>query len=96
VRQCRNEVDSDSSTDPKGVGNTEIWEGILSPAQLLSQEPGPVVFLPFEATGLNDEIWADVHKEMAEVAVVLNSMNRNKSEEQASSSTAKRQTGVGR
>ena len=61
----------------------------------ITQEPGPVVVPPFEATGLNNDIWADVHKAMAEVAVVLNSTNRNQSEKQASSSTAKRQTGVG-
>ena len=61
-----------------------------------AQVPEPVVVPPFEATGLNDDIWADVHKEMAEVAEVLNSVNNSKSEEQASSSTAKRHTGVGR
>jgi len=105
VRQSRNHVEADSSTDPKGAGksisqqtsvNTEIWEGILSPAHLLSLEPEPVVVPPFERTGLNDDIWADVHKAMAEVAEVLNSVNKNKSEEQASSSNVKRQTGVGR
>ena len=61
-----------------------------------AQVPEPVVVPPFEATGLNDDIWADVHKEMAEVAEVLNSVNNSKSEEQASSSNVKRQTGVGR
>jgi len=105
VRQSRNNVEADSSTDSKGAGkgisqqtssNTEIWEGLLNPAHLLSQVPEPVVVPPFEATGLNDDIWADVHKEMAEVAEVLNSVNNSKSEEQASSSNVKRQTGVGR
>ena len=61
-----------------------------------AQVPEPVVVPPFERTGLNDDIWADVHKAMAEVAEVLNSVNKNKSEEQASSSNVKRQTGVGR
>ena len=60
------------------------------------REPETVVVPPFEATGLNDDIWADVHNEMAEVAEMLNSVKKNKSEEQESSSTAKRHTSAGR
>merc|ERR1712212_1292022 len=114
VRQSHNHVEADSSTDPKEVGkniskqtslNPEIWEGILSPTQLLSQEPGPVVVPPVEPTGLNDDIWADVHKGMVEVAEVLNSMmGKNRGNEQPSSSSssvrnssvARRQPGAGR
>lgn len=92
ARQSRNNVEADSSTDPKGngksVNNTNIWEGIRSAAELLSQEPGPVVVHPFEAMGLNDDIWAAVHKEMVEVAEVLNNMNKDDNE-QPSSSTAR-------
>jgi len=93
VRQSRNNVEADSSTDPKGNGksvNTDIWEGIPSAARLLSQEPGPVVVPPFEATRLNDDIWAAVHREMVEVAEVLKSTNKNKGDnEEPSSSTAR-------
>ena len=38
-----------------------------------------MVVPPFEATGLNDDIWAEVHREMVEVAEVLHSMgDKNK------------------
>ena len=61
-----------------------------------------MVVPPFEATGLNDDIWTAVYREMVEVAEVLNSMgkdkgdnsigkNKNKGDnvEQPSSSTAR-------
>ena len=58
--------------------------------ELPTQEPGPVVVPPFEATRLNDDIWAAVHREMVGVAEVLNSMNENKGDnEEPSSSTAR-------
>ena len=62
-----------------------------------------MVVPPFEATGLNDDIWAAVHREMVEVAEVMNSMGKNKGDnsmdknknkddsvEQPSSSTARK------
>ena len=51
----------------------------------------------FEASGLNDDIWADVHKGMVEVAELLNGMmDKNKGDEQPASPTAVRNTSVAR
>ena len=63
-----------------------IWSTPKSP-----QEPRLVVVPQFEASGLNDDIWADVHKGMVEVAELLNGMmDKNKGDEQPSSPTAVR------
>ena len=125
--QARSSYSSNAKKDSKNVeadSNSEIWEGILNPAEVLSQVgcfiglvfgllghfsitylsiaqgPGPVVFPPFEATGLNDDIWATLHKDMTEVAEVLNSMNKgdeySSSSTARNNSTARRQSGGGR
>ena len=47
---------------------------------------------PFEATGLNDDIWADVHEGLVEIADVLNSTTKS----WQLSNSSKRDIGVAR
>jgi len=107
VKPNHSRAEADSSTDAKGSNktlvpsphpNSDIWKGIPSPSRILSQEPGPVNVPPFEATGLNDDIWADVHKGMVEIADVLNSTTKSwqlSSSSKRDSSVARRNTGAG-
>ena len=77
---------------PRWYAMSIIWSTPKSP-----QEPRLVVVPQFEASGLNDDIWADVHKGMVEVAELLNGMmDKNKGDEQPASPTAVRNNSVAR
>ena len=54
-----------------------------------------MVVPPFEATGLNDDIWAEVHRDMVEVAEVLNSMGgKNKCDNSMDKNKIKGDNGI--
>jgi len=107
VKPNHSRAEADSSTDAKSSNktlvpsphpNSDIWKGIQSPSKILSQEPGSVFVPPFEATGLNDDIWADVHEGLVEIADVLNSTTKSWQLSNSSKrdiSVARRNTGAG-
>ena len=70
----------------------------VSAPTLCLKEPGSVLVPPFEATGLNDDIWANVHEGLVEIADVLNSTTKSWQLSNSSKrdiSVARRNTGAG-